>query len=163
MIINNENSNNKYDLHQNTGIRITFVIVDRNSIKVAVEINEMCVNTNKCNNVVPATRTRKLLIWELVLKSAMISTQKSTVKDETIFTDAIIKQTVQQYSPLYSLNAFFFNCCKIKEYKRCGYVVVYWSKIRHMYCFNEDNIRCDGTTVLYLLPLCSLIWKMNNQ
>ena len=40
--------------------RITFVIVDRNSIKVAVKINEMCVNTNKCNNVVSATRTSKL-------------------------------------------------------------------------------------------------------
>ena len=61
--------------------RITFMIVDRNSIKVAVEINEICVNKNKCNNIVPATRTRKLRIWELVLKSSMISTQKSTVKD----------------------------------------------------------------------------------
>ena len=46
--------------YPNTGIRITFVIVDRNSIKVAVEINKMCVNTKKCKNVVPATRTRKL-------------------------------------------------------------------------------------------------------
>ena len=56
---NNENSNNEYDLPGTTGIRITFVIVDRNSIEVAVEINEMCVNTNKCNNVVSASRTRK--------------------------------------------------------------------------------------------------------
>ena len=65
---NNENSNNKYDLPWTTGIIITVVIVDRNSIKVAVEINEMCVNTKKCNNVVPATRTRKLWVWEWVLK-----------------------------------------------------------------------------------------------
>ena len=35
---NNENSNNKYDLPWTTGIRITFVIVDRNLIKVAVEM-----------------------------------------------------------------------------------------------------------------------------
>ena len=41
-------------------IRITFVIVGCNLIKVAVEINEMCVNTNKCNNIVSASRTRKL-------------------------------------------------------------------------------------------------------
>ena len=33
---NNENSNNKYDLPWSTGIIITVVIVDRNSIKVAV-------------------------------------------------------------------------------------------------------------------------------
>ena len=65
---NNEHSNNEYELPRTTGIRITFVIVDRNSIEVAVEINEMCVNKNKCNNVVPATRTRKLWIWEWVLK-----------------------------------------------------------------------------------------------
>ena len=57
---NNENSNKEYDLPRTTGKRITFEIVDRNSIKVAEEINEMCVNTNKYNNVVPATRTRKL-------------------------------------------------------------------------------------------------------
>ena len=36
---NNENSNKEYDLPLTTGIRITFVIVDRNSIKVAVDIN----------------------------------------------------------------------------------------------------------------------------
>ena len=45
--------------YRTTGIRITFVIVGRNSIEVAVEINVMCVNTNKCN-VVSASRTRKL-------------------------------------------------------------------------------------------------------
>ena len=44
-----------------------------------------------------------------------------------------------------------------------GYVVVYRSKMRHMYCKYKDDIRCDETAVLYLLPLCSLIWKMNNQ
>ena len=66
---NNENSNNEYDLTWSTGIRITFVIVGRNSIEVAVEINEMCVNTNKCN-VVSASRTRKFWIWEWVLKNS---------------------------------------------------------------------------------------------
>ena len=44
-----------------------------------------------------------------------------------------------------------------------GYVVVYWSKMRHMYCKYEDDIRSDGTVVLYFLPLSLLIWKMNNQ
>ena len=44
-----------------------------------------------------------------------------------------------------------------------GYVVVYRSKMRHMYCKYEDNIRCDRTVVLYLLPLCLLIKKMDNQ
>ena len=67
MSTNNENSNNEYDLPWTNGIRITFVIVGRNSIEVAVEINEMCDNTNKCN-VVSASRTRKVWIWEWVLK-----------------------------------------------------------------------------------------------
>ena len=44
-----------------------------------------------------------------------------------------------------------------------GYVVVYRSKMRHMYCKYEDDIRCDETVVLYFLPLSLLIWKMNNQ
>ena len=44
-----------------------------------------------------------------------------------------------------------------------GDVVVYQSKMRHMYCKYENDIRCDGTVVLYFLPLCSLIGKMNNQ
>ena len=44
-----------------------------------------------------------------------------------------------------------------------GYVVVYRSKMSHMYCKYEDDIRCDGTVVLYFLPLSLLIWKMNNQ
>ena len=38
MSTNNENSNKEYDLFWTTGIRITFVTVDRNSIEVAVEI-----------------------------------------------------------------------------------------------------------------------------
>ena len=38
-------------------------------------------------------------------KNAMILTKNSTVKDKTIITDAIIKLIVQQYLPLYSLNA----------------------------------------------------------
>ena len=53
----------------------------------------------------------------------MISMQKSTVKDETIFTDAIIKQIVQQYSLLYSLNAIFFIAVKLK---RTNDVVMSW-------------------------------------
>ena len=44
-----------------------------------------------------------------------------------------------------------------------GYVVVYRSKMSHVYCKYEDDIRCDGTAVLYFLPLCLLIRKMNNQ
>ena len=66
MSTNNENSNNEYDLPWTTGIRITFVTVDRNSIQVAVE-KKMGVDTNKCNDEVPATRTIKLWIWEWVL------------------------------------------------------------------------------------------------
>ena len=43
------------------------MIVDRNSIKVAVEINEMCVNTNKCNNflVLVAGDTATFLAFRL--------------------------------------------------------------------------------------------------
>ena len=29
--------------------------------------------------------------------------------------------------------------------KERGYVVVYRSKMRHVYCKHEDDIRCDGT------------------
>ena len=47
--------------------------------------------------------------------------------------------------------------------KKQVYVVEYWSKMRHVYCKYEDNIQCDGTVVLYFLPLCSFIGKMNNQ
>ena len=42
-----------------------------------------------------------------------------------------------------------------------GYVVVHRSKMRHMYCKYEDDIRCDRTVVLYFLTLCLLIGKMN--
>ena len=72
------------------------------------------------------------------------------------------------------LTFVFVNCkavtSAVKLNKMCvnvnkgrGYGVVYWSKMRHMYCFYEDDIRSDGTVVLYFLPLCSLIRKMNNQ
>ena len=44
-----------------------------------------------------------------------------------------------------------------------GYVVVYRSKKRHVYCKYKDEIRCDGTVVLYFLPLSLLIGKMKNQ
>ena len=47
--------------------------------------------------------------------------------------------------------------------KRRGYVVVYRSKTRHMYCEYNDYIRCDGTVVLYFLPLSLLIRKMKSQ
>ena len=33
-----------------------------------------------------------------------------------------------------------------------GYVVLYRLKMRHIYCKYEDDIRCDGTVVLYFLP-----------
>ena len=87
-------------------------------------------------------------------KNAMISTKNKTVNDKTIITDAIIKLIVQQYLPLYSLNAILLYYCKIKEDTWCGYVVVYSSKIRHMCNFAEDGIQCDGTMLLYILPLC---------
>ena len=44
-----------------------------------------------------------------------------------------------------------------------GYVVVYRSKKRQVYFEYEDDIQCDGTVVRYILPLCSLIGKMNKQ
>ena len=50
-------------------------------------------------------------------KNAMISTKNSKFKDKTILTDAIIKIILQQYLPLYSLNAILLNCCKIKDEK----------------------------------------------
>ena len=44
-----------------------------------------------------------------------------------------------------------------------GYVVVYRSKIRKVYCEYEDDIRCDGTVVRYILPSGWLIGEMNKQ
>ena len=87
-------------------------------------------------------------------KNAMISMNISTVIDKRIFADAIIQLIVQQYLLLYSLNAIILYCCKIEEDTWCGYVAVYLSKIRYICCFNEDDIRWDGTMLLYFLPLC---------
>ena len=72
---------------------LTFVLVERNAVMIAIKLKKMCVNVNKGR----------------------------------------------------------------------GYVVVYRSKMRHMYCKYEDDIRCDGTVVRYILPLCSLIRTMNKQ
>ena len=44
-----------------------------------------------------------------------------------------------------------------------GYVVLYRSKNRQVYYEYENDIRCDGTVVRYILPLCSLIGKMNKH
>ena len=44
-----------------------------------------------------------------------------------------------------------------------GYVVVYSPTKRQVYCEYEDDIRCDGTVVRYILPLCSSIGKINKQ
>ena len=65
-------------------------------------------------------------------KTTMISTKNKTVNDKTIIMDANIQLIVQQYLPLYSLNAILLYCCKIEENTWCGYVVVYLSKIRYM-------------------------------
>ena len=43
------------------------------------------------------------------------------------------------------------------------YVIVYRSKKRQVNCKYEDDIRCDGTVVQYILPLCLLIGKMNKH
>ena len=58
----------------------------------------------------------------------------------------------------------------VKITKKCvnmskgrGYVVVYRSKKRQVYCEYKDDIRCDGTVVRYILPLCLLIGKMKSQ
>ena len=53
------------------------------------------------------------------------------------------------------------ECVNMK--KRRSYVVVYRPKKRQEYCEYKDDIKCDGTVVRYILPLCSLIVKMNNQ
>ena len=87
-------------------------------------------------------------------KNTMISTKNKTVNDKTIITAAILQLIVQQYLLLYSLNTILFYYCKIKEDTWCGYVVVYSSKIKHMCIFAEDDIQCDVTILLYILPLC---------
>ena len=51
----------------------------------------------------------------------------------------------------------------VNMYKGRGYVVVYWLKIRQVYCEYEDNIKCDGTVVRYSLPSCLLIGNMNKK
>ena len=43
------------------------------------------------------------------------------------------------------------------------YAMVYWPKKRQVYKEYKDDIQCDGTVVLYILPLCSLIMTMNKQ
>ena len=49
----------------------------------------------------------------------------------------------------------------VNMYKGRDYAVLYRSKIRQVYCEYEDDIRCDRTVVLYSLPSCLLIGKMN--
>ena len=44
-----------------------------------------------------------------------------------------------------------------------GYVMVYHSKKRQVYCEYEDDIQCDRTVVWYTLPLFSLNGIMNKQ
>ena len=44
-----------------------------------------------------------------------------------------------------------------------GHVMVYRSKKRQVYKEYKDDIRCDGTVVQYILPLCLLIRTMNKQ
>ena len=41
------------------------------------------------------------------------------------------------------------------------YVMVYWSQLRQVYKEYKDDIQCDGTVLLYILPLCSIIRTMN--
>ena len=52
-------------------------------------------------------------------------------------------------------------CVNMKKVR--DYVVMYRSKKRQVYCKYEDDIQCDGMVVLYFLPLCLLIGKMNKQ
>ena len=41
----------------------------------------------------------------------------------------------------------------VNMYKGHGYVVVYRSKIKQVYCEYKDDIKCDGIVVRYILPL----------
>ena len=52
-------------------------------------------------------------------------------------------------------------CVNMKKGR--GYVVVYWSKKRKVYCEYEDDIQCDGTVVWFSLPSCLLIRKIKFQ
>ena len=45
-------------------------------------------------------------------------------------------------------------------YKGRGYVVVYRSKIRQVYCEYKDDIKCDVMVVWYSLPSCLLIGEI---
>ena len=51
----------------------------------------------------------------------------------------------------------------VNMYKGRGYVVVFRSKIRQVYCEYEDDMQCDGMVVRYSLPSCLLIRKMKSQ
>ena len=44
-----------------------------------------------------------------------------------------------------------------------GYVVVYRSKKRKVYCEYKEDIRCDGMVVRYSLSSFLLIGKINKQ
>ena len=48
-------------------------------------------------------------------------------------------------------------------YKRRGYVVVYGSKKRQVYCEYVNNVSCDGTVLRFSLPSCLLIGKIKWQ
>ena len=43
------------------------------------------------------------------------------------------------------------------------YVMVYQSKKRQVCKEYEDDVRCNGTVVQYILPLCLLIGTMDKQ
>ena len=70
---------------------------------------------------------------------------------------------------------FVFNNCNavtvdVNITKKCiimnkgrDYVVVYWSKMRPVYCKYKNNTRYYRTLVQYILPLCWFIGKMTKQ
>ena len=112
----------------------------------------------------PATRTRKLWIWEWVLKKCNdFNKEEHRWRRKDIHGRDYKINSAMILTVVFVERNAFFDCCKIKVDKGCDYVVVYRSKIRHMYCFYEEDIRCDRTVVLYFSPLSLLIWKMNNQ